>query len=80
MRKLRGENVYPVIMLSSKSMKTKSGIKQRPDFEIVDWRTLGGSAPAIAPAPVNMLPGGACQASRQNPAITLLPNIGAYSS
>jgi hypothetical protein len=51
MRRLRGENVYPKVMLSSASMRTRYGIKQRPDFEIVDWVTLGGpeSAPALAP-------------------------------
>jgi hypothetical protein len=42
MRKFRGEAVLPVIKLSSKAMKTKWGVKQRPDFEIVDWKSLGG--------------------------------------
>jgi hypothetical protein len=38
MRRLRG-HVYPLVMLSSKSMRTKFGMKMRPDFEIIDWRT-----------------------------------------
>jgi hypothetical protein len=53
MRKLRGERVVPVVELSTAAMKTKKfGTKQRPHFEIADWRKFGGSAPAIAgPAP-----------------------------
>jgi hypothetical protein len=60
MRALRGERVFPLIELSSKSMRTRFGTKIRPHFEILEWRNLGGSsgALAIAPAPVDRLPGG----------------------
>ena len=41
-------------------MKTHYGMKVAPDYEIVGWRNFGGSSvPAIAPAPVNQLPGAA---------------------
>jgi hypothetical protein len=49
MRKLRGERVIPVVELSSKSMKTKWGMKLRPDFRIIDWVNFSGPAtPAIS--------------------------------
>jgi len=38
-------------------MNTKFGERKRPDFEIVDWRTLDGQ-PAIASAPVVALTAG----------------------
>jgi hypothetical protein len=37
----------PVVQLATSSMKTKYGIKPRPDFKIVDWRS-GTSSPAEA--------------------------------
>jgi hypothetical protein len=40
--------------LSSQQMKTKFGLRQRPDFKITDWRNLGASA-----APTTLLPGSA---------------------
>jgi hypothetical protein len=40
MRKLRGEHVVPVVELSAKPMKTQFGTKQRPHFNITDWRNL----------------------------------------
>jgi hypothetical protein len=42
MRVLRGTNVAPIVKLSSKPMKTKFGVKMRPDFEIVEFREIGG--------------------------------------
>jgi hypothetical protein len=50
MRGLRGARVVPVVELSSKLMKTKVGVKQRPEFTIIEWRDFGGlqaTAPAI---------------------------------
>jgi len=41
MRRIRGEHVYPIFKLHSAAMKTRFGIKQRPDFAIVDWTLLG---------------------------------------
>ncbi|UGX91734.1 hypothetical protein G6321_00039225 [Bradyrhizobium barranii subsp. barranii] len=43
MRALRGVEVYPLIKLDSKTMKTKFGVKLRPEFTIVNWRDFGGS-------------------------------------
>jgi hypothetical protein len=49
MRKMRGALVYPVVMLASASFPTKWGMKQRPHFEIKEWRDFGSSStPAIA--------------------------------
>jgi hypothetical protein len=42
MRRLRGNHVVPEIELSSKPMKTRFGVKQRPEFKIVGWHLLGG--------------------------------------
>jgi hypothetical protein len=42
MRRFRGINVYPVVLLRSKSMKTKFGTRPRPHFEVQRWITLGG--------------------------------------
>jgi hypothetical protein len=53
MRRLRGDAVVPVVRLDSRPMKTKFGQKIRPEFTILNWRTLGdpqvtgSSAPAI---------------------------------
>jgi hypothetical protein len=42
MRLLRGTDVVPIVELSSAPMRTRNfGIKQRPDFKIVDWRNFG---------------------------------------
>src|SRR5262249_40954027 len=43
-RKLRGENaapVYPLVTVGSKEMKTKFGVRVRPEFVIQGWRQLG---------------------------------------
>jgi hypothetical protein len=42
MRALRGTRVVPVVRLTRRPMKTFVGMKQRPEFEIVGWRQLGG--------------------------------------
>ena len=42
MRALRGAKVVPVVRLTHRPMKTFVGMKHRPEFEIVDWRKLGG--------------------------------------
>ena len=42
MRALRGAKVVPVVRLTHRPMKTFVGMKHRPEFEIVDWRQLGG--------------------------------------
>ena len=47
MRRLRGD-VLPIVRLSSKPMKTKFGLRQRPHLEIVAWRQISGDG---KPAP-----------------------------
>ena len=42
MRRLRGPNVYAVVLLSDTFMNTKWGGRQRPHFKIVRWVRLGG--------------------------------------
>ena len=49
MRALRGDRVVPVVKLDSKPMSTQFGVKQRPEFTILDWRELGGT-PSAMPA------------------------------
>jgi hypothetical protein len=49
MRFARGENVFPLVKLANKPMRTKYGKKLRPHFEIVGWRGMGSfSAPQLA--------------------------------
>jgi hypothetical protein len=47
MRVLRGANVAPILKLSAKPMKTKFGTKMRPDFEIVEFREIGGGGQSV---------------------------------
>jgi hypothetical protein len=59
MRAMRGDNVVPLVELSTRAMKTSFGTKQRPEFAVVEWRALGGgtslveqtAAPAIEHKP-----------------------------
>jgi hypothetical protein len=51
MRRLRGQNVYAVVTLSDKFMKTRFGGRQRPHFVIVRWIMLGAEEKAALPAP-----------------------------
>jgi len=47
MRALRGDRVVPVVKLDSKPMSTQFGVKERPEFTILDWRELGGSLSGV---------------------------------
>jgi hypothetical protein len=47
MRVLRGANVAPILKLSAKPMKTNFGIKMRPDFEIIEFREIGGGGQSV---------------------------------
>jgi hypothetical protein len=54
MRRLRGPNVYAVVLLSDTFMNTKWGGRQRPHFEIARWVSLGsesGQVEALPPPP-----------------------------
>jgi hypothetical protein len=67
MRALRGgEPVVPVVRLSSKPMKTRYGMKSRPSFDIIDWKTPGGPA-ALPTAPLQLPNGAASSAATPEP-------------
>jgi len=52
MRALRGIRVMPVVVLSEKPFKTAFGMRKRPHFEIIGWKTPGGDdGKAIPPKP-----------------------------
>jgi hypothetical protein len=51
MRRLRGPNTYPVIMLSDTFMNTRFGGRQRPHFKIVRWVRLGGEGGEVEALP-----------------------------
>jgi hypothetical protein len=48
MRLLRGQNVTPIVKLSSLPFKAKMGPKQRPCFEITSWHFPESSPAAVA--------------------------------
>ena len=50
MRMLKGMQVMPMVRLSERPMKTKYGLKSRPHFEVIDWRSPSNGA-ALPPAP-----------------------------
>ena len=52
MRRLRGQNIYPVVTLDDKFMKTRHGGRQRPHLVVVRWIALGGDNANALPAPV----------------------------
>ena len=41
MRALRGSRVMPIVNLSERPMKTSFGMRRRPHFEIIGWKTPG---------------------------------------
>jgi hypothetical protein len=55
MRMLRGEKVMPLVALFERPFKTKRGLKTRPHFQIVDWKTPGGPA-ALPTEPLTLPP------------------------
>jgi hypothetical protein len=57
MRMLRGARVMPLVELSSKPMKTKFRMGERPDFRIVAWHLPGGDGGVLAPPTAPQLPG-----------------------
>ena len=57
MRALRGSNVCPVVELSARPMKTRYGTKRRPEFQVVEWRDLGGPTAVAATSPTPQIGG-----------------------
>jgi hypothetical protein len=59
MRRMRGSNIFPVVTLADKTMKTKFGSRQRPHFVVTRWIALGGDNAVALAAPVGGGDGGA---------------------
>jgi hypothetical protein len=55
MQMMRGPNVIPIVTLGSAPFKTQYGGRLRPHFEIVDWRDLGPSTPAVPQSPAPLI-------------------------
>jgi hypothetical protein len=51
MRRLRGPNAYPVIVLSDTFFPTRFGGRQRPHFKIVRWISHGGEGGQVEALP-----------------------------
>ena len=51
MRRVRGQNVFAVVTLCDRHMKTRFGGRQRPHFVVVRWIALGGDNANALPAP-----------------------------
>jgi len=62
MRMLRGEHVFPIVNLEKRPMKTAYGMKTRPHFHPIDWRSPGGSQ-LVPQSPTPQLPGPATVAA-----------------
>jgi hypothetical protein len=57
MRMLRNALVMALVKLSSRPMKTKYKMSERPHFEIIGWHAPGGGGNALAPPSAPQLPG-----------------------
>jgi hypothetical protein len=55
MRAMHGRNVYPIVQLDSRPMKTAFGQKLRPDFKVIEWRELE-ELEAVPPAALAQQP------------------------
>jgi hypothetical protein len=62
MRMLRGAKCMPLVSLAEKPWRTSFGLRRRPDFRIVGWKTPGDDNKAIAARPLPQLTGGAAEA------------------
>lgn len=51
MRRMRGNNVVPQVVLGSAPFKTAFGMRKRPDLKIAAWFDLSGGGPAAVQAP-----------------------------
>jgi hypothetical protein len=71
MRAFRGTKCMPVVNLTDKPFKTSFGLRKRPFFDIIGWRTPGGETPAVANKPTPQIQGPA--AGTQVPQATPAP-------
>jgi len=67
MRMLRGARVMPLVELSSKPMKTKFKMSERPDFRIVSWHLPGGDGGVLAPPTAPQITGPAATETPTTP-------------
>jgi hypothetical protein len=51
MRRMRGPNVYPVVVLADTFFPTRFGGRQRPHFKIMRWVRLGGEGETVEALP-----------------------------
>ena len=56
MRMLRNARVMPLVKLTSRPMKTKYKMSERPHFEIIGWHAPGGDGDALTPPTAPQLP------------------------
>lgn len=70
MRMLRdGAQVMPMVELGAKPFQTRFGLKSRPHFAIIDWRSPGGgNALPPAPPPLHLPPSAAAPVLASEPA------------
>jgi hypothetical protein len=76
MRAMRGQNVFAVVTLSDKHMKTKFGGRQRPHFVVVRWIALGGDNANATALPATGAGGGGAVVLREIEAPSLAEETG----
>jgi hypothetical protein len=79
MRIFRGTNVAPLLKLSAKPMKTSFGTKMRPDFEVIEFREIGGGGGQSVPqieSPKGGSGGAAEQVGRPVKPVTIEEEVG----
>jgi hypothetical protein len=59
MRRFRGYNVYPIVLLSDTFMPTRYGGRQRPHLKVKRWIRFGDGGVVIPVVDQPLLPGGA---------------------
>lgn len=75
MRLLRGDRCLPLVRLGEKPWKIPSGLRKRPFFEIVGWKTPGGDREAIPAKPATpQLSGPAVTPTKAPPAPAAAPS------
>jgi hypothetical protein len=71
MRMMRGEKVSPIVLLEERPFQTKLfGLKRRPHFQPVDWRTPKKPPPLAEPTPPPPLPAPASESPPAPPTET----------
>jgi hypothetical protein len=63
----------PLVNLAERQMKTSYGLRTRPHFDIVGWKTPGDDAKAVSAKPTPQLPGPPTSETPPVPASTAAP-------